>query len=104
MGVARRLAPRCVHRKLALTERNRKNPRPGRIPTPPRPRPGLRAADLNTGRGGDLVVAIDGRPVRDFNELNSYLGFSTEPGQTIELTVLRGGDEVRLSLTLGARP
>ncbi len=70
----------------------------------PAGRAGLRAADLNTGRGGDLVVAIDGRPVRDFNELNSYLVFSTEPGQTIELTVLRGGDEVRLSLTLGARP
>jgi S1-C subfamily serine protease len=42
--------------------------------------------------------------VRDFNELNSYLVFSTEPGQTIELTVLRDGDEVQLPLTLGARP
>jgi 2-alkenal reductase len=70
----------------------------------PAGRAGLRAADLNTGRGGDLVVAIDGRPVRDFNELNSYLVFGTEPGQTIELTVLRNGDELTLPLTLGARP
>ncbi len=70
----------------------------------PASRAGLQAADPNTGRGGDLVVAIDGRPVRDFNELNSYLVFSTEPGQTIDLTVLRDGDEVTLPLTLGARP
>jgi 2-alkenal reductase len=70
----------------------------------PAARAGLRAADPNTGRDGDLVVAIDGRPVRDFNELNSYLVFSTEPSQTIELTVLRDGDEVTLPLTLGARP
>mgnify|MGYP002863441073 FL=1 len=69
----------------------------------PAGRAGLRAADPNTGRGGDLVVAIDGRSVRDFNELNSYLVFSTEPGQVIELTVLRDGAELTLSVTLGAR-
>lgn len=70
----------------------------------PADRAGLRAADPTTGRGGDLVIAIDGRPVRNFNDMNAYLVFNTEPGQTIQLTVLRDGQEVTLSLTLGARP
>jgi len=76
----------------------------GVSPDSPAGQAGLRAADLNTGRGGDLVIAIDGRPVRDFNELNSYLVFNTEPGQVIELTMLRDGEELTLSVTLGARP
>ncbi len=65
---------------------------------------GLRAADPNTGRGGDLVIAVDGNPVRNFDELNSYLVFYSTPGQTIELTVLRNGEELTFPLTLGARP
>ena len=70
----------------------------------PADRAGLRAADPNTGRGGDLIVAIDGRPVRNFDELNAYLVFYTAPGQTIEMTVLRNGEELTFPLTLGARP
>jgi 2-alkenal reductase len=65
---------------------------------------GLVAADPNTRRGGDLVVAIDGNPVVDFSDLNSYLVFETGPGQTIELTVLRDGETLEIPLTLGARP
>ena len=70
----------------------------------PADRAGLRAADPNTGRGGDLVVAIDGQPLRNFDELNAYLVFYTAPGQTIEMTVLRNGEELTFPLTLGARP
>lgn len=70
----------------------------------PADRAGLRAADPNSGRDGDLVVAINGRPVRNFDELNAYLVFYTAPGQTIEMTVLRDGEEQTFPLTLGARP
>lgn len=65
---------------------------------------GLVAADAQTGQGGDLVIAIDGQPVSDFSDLNSYLVFHTQPGQTVELTVLRGGEEVVVPLTLAERP
>ncbi|MFW6097271.1 MAG: S1C family serine protease [Chloroflexota bacterium] len=65
---------------------------------------GLVAANPNTGRGGDLVIAIDGQSVDDFSGLNAYLVFNTEPGQTIELTVLRDGEEMTLPLTLASRP
>jgi 2-alkenal reductase len=70
----------------------------------PAARAGLIAADSTTGRGGDLVIAIDGQPVVDFSDLNSYLVFQTAPGQTIELTALRDGRTVEVPLTLGARP
>ena len=73
-------------------------------PGGPADRAGLIAADPNSGRGGDLIVKIDDRPIDNFSDLNSYLVFSATVGQTIEVTVLRNGDLVDLALTLGARP
>lgn len=73
-------------------------------PGSPADEAGLIPADEVSGLGGDLVIAIDGQPVSDFDDLNSYLVFDTEAGQTIELTVLRDGEEITLPLTLGDRP
>jgi 2-alkenal reductase len=70
----------------------------------PADKAGLVAANSQTGRGGDLIVDIDGQPIVNFSDLNSYLVFHTRVGQTIQIAVLRGGDRVALSLTLGARP
>lgn len=65
---------------------------------------GLFAANPNTGRGGDLIVALDDVLINDFSDLNSYLVFNTSVGDTIKVTVLREGKFLDLSLTLGARP
>jgi S1-C subfamily serine protease len=65
---------------------------------------GLIGADPRTGQGGDLIIDIDAQPIDSFSDLNSYLVFHTQVGQTIEITVLRGGESVVLPLTLGARP
>ncbi|MGC9522812.1 MAG: S1C family serine protease [Anaerolineae bacterium] len=73
-------------------------------PGSPADEAGLVAADAETGRGGDLIVAIDGQPIQTFSDLNSYLVLETEVGQTLELTVLRGDERITLPLTLGARP
>jgi S1-C subfamily serine protease len=54
--------------------------------------------------GGDVIVAVDGQPVQEFDDLIAYLARSTEVGQTITLTVLRDGKEQAVKLTLGARP
>jgi S1-C subfamily serine protease len=54
--------------------------------------------------GGDLIVAIDGHPVGTFNDLISYLVSSTQVGQQIVVTVVREGEQVDLTLTVGARP
>jgi 2-alkenal reductase len=76
----------------------------GVTPGGPADAAGLLPANPNTGRGGDLIVEIDGQPIDDFSDLNSYLVFHTTVGQTIEITVLRGGELVVVPLTLGARP
>jgi S1-C subfamily serine protease len=76
----------------------------GVTPGSPADRAGIVAADPRTGQGGDLIVDIDGLPINDFSDLNSYLVFHTQVGQTIEITVLRDGGQVVLPLTLGTRP
>lgn len=70
----------------------------------PADKAGLIAADPSTGRGGDLIVNLDGQEIKDFSDLNSYLVFHTKAGQTIEITLLRDGERTVLPLTLGARP
>jgi S1-C subfamily serine protease len=73
-------------------------------PGGPADKAGLIAADSTTGQGGDLIISIDGRPIKDFSDLNAYLVFHTEVGQTISIEALRDGKTVQLSLTLGRRP
>lgn len=53
---------------------------------------------------GDYITAIDGETVRSSDDLLSYLVFETEVGQTVELTVIRNGEEIVVPLTLGERP
>jgi 2-alkenal reductase len=73
-------------------------------PGGPAEQAGLRAASQSTGRGGDLVIAINGTPIGDFADLNSFLVFGGAPGQQITVTVLRDGQTVDVPLTLGERP
>ncbi|MEI6289793.1 MAG: trypsin-like peptidase domain-containing protein [Chloroflexota bacterium] len=54
--------------------------------------------------GGDLVIAIDGNPVKIYDDLIGYLVDNKSPGDTIVLTVLRGEQKVDLTLTLIKRP
>jgi S1-C subfamily serine protease len=54
--------------------------------------------------GGDLIIAIEGVRVFEFNDLLTYLILETEPGQEVILTVLRNGEEVKIPVTIGARP
>jgi 2-alkenal reductase len=54
--------------------------------------------------GGDLVVEIDGHPVRYFGELISYLVSQVRVGQTITLTLLRDGERLEIPVVVTARP
>ena len=54
--------------------------------------------------GGDLIIAVDGRPIASSDYLISYLVFNTEVGQTINLTIIRDGQQLDVPLTLGQRP
>lgn len=54
--------------------------------------------------GGDLIVAIDGRDIRTFDELLAYLITNKGPGDTVTLTVLRGSEKVDVPIKLDKRP
>jgi len=75
----------------------------------PADKAGLRGGTVATSfpqfkSGGDLIVAVDGKPVLLFDDLMRYLVLHKSPGDTISLTVLRGDQKVDITLTLGARP
>ncbi len=53
--------------------------------------------------GGDVITAIDGQPVKRFDDLVAYLA-TLDVGKKLDLTVLRGGKETNATLTLAARP
>ncbi|MBN1136575.1 MAG: PDZ domain-containing protein, partial [Anaerolineae bacterium] len=52
--------------------------------------------------GGDVIVAIDGQPVSQMEELRAFV-LEAEPGQQVTLTVLRDGEELTIEVTLGER-
>ncbi|MEN3052347.1 MAG: trypsin-like peptidase domain-containing protein [Candidatus Methanosuratincola petrocarbonis] len=52
--------------------------------------------------GGDVIVGVDGSRVRSVDDLVSYVDINTAPGQTIRLTVLRGGSYITVDLKLGS--
>ena len=54
--------------------------------------------------GGDVVVALDDTPIPTREALASFLALRTSPGDTIDVTVLRDGEEQTVELTLGSRP
>lgn len=54
--------------------------------------------------GGDIITAIDDEPTPNFEALVSYLARATEPGQVVELTILRDGESQSVDVTLGVRP
>jgi S1-C subfamily serine protease len=69
---------------------------------------GLRGGDRQINgyvwAGGDMIIAIDGQPIRRNGDLLSYLINHTQVNQVITLTILRDGEEMDISLTIGARP
>jgi S1-C subfamily serine protease len=55
------------------------------------------------GKGGDVITAIGGTPVKSVTDIQNYLA-GKKVGDTITLTILRGGGVTTASVTLGARP
>ncbi len=54
--------------------------------------------------GGDLIIAVDGRPVQVFADLMSYLMTNKSPGDELTLTIIRGNNrELDLVIKLGMR-
>ena len=52
----------------------------------------------------DIIIAMDGNPIRNNDELASYLEENTLPTQQIALTVIRGSSTITVDVVLGTRP
>jgi S1-C subfamily serine protease len=53
--------------------------------------------------GGDVVTAVDGKPVLQNNDLSELVA-QHKPGDTVTLDILRGGQHATVDVTLGSRP
>jgi len=67
--------------------------------------PGSKSTNIpNLLSGGDLIVGIDGRVVRTFDEMLAYLITNKGPGDSVVLQVLRGDEKADVTVVLGSRP
>ncbi|HEU0020574.1 MAG TPA: trypsin-like peptidase domain-containing protein [Dehalococcoidia bacterium] len=54
--------------------------------------------------GGDVIVAINGRPIEEMDQLITYLIENARPGENVEIEFLRDGNpREKLTVTLGKR-
>src|ERR1700726_823308 len=63
----------------------------------------VRAGMQRIAIGGDLIVAVDGNKVASPFDLNIILN-RKRPGDTVTLTIYRGGKKVEMPVKLGERP
>ena len=52
---------------------------------------------------GDIILSMDGQALRNIGELSKFL-ISHQPGDTMNMTLLRDSEELIASITLGERP
>ncbi len=71
---------------------------------------GLRGSDgsvevegLSTPVGGDIILRVEGRAVMDFDDLLAEV-VAREPGESLNLLVLRDGETIELEVLLEGRP
>ena len=64
----------------------------------------LRVNGLSVTRGGDVIVAIAGMPVRSADDVVRIVSERLRPGRRTRFVVLRGGRRRTVTVTLGERP
>ncbi len=79
------------------------------VPDGPSDQAGLRDGDEPTQvpglfANGDLIIQVDDVEVLEFSELLSYMMLNKQPGDTMDVTVIRDGEEMVVTVTLGERP
>jgi S1-C subfamily serine protease len=78
------------------------------VPGGPADRAGIRGGGGPLGQngiqaGGDLIVAIDGKPVHNPNDIAAIIG-DHKPGDRVVVKYIRGGKTLEATVTLGNRP
>ncbi|MDB4877189.1 MAG: peptidase [Gemmatimonadetes bacterium] len=72
--------------------------------------PGLRLTGVRAGspadvgglKAGDVIVEFGGKPVKDLYQYSEAL-YAHKPGDEVTVVVMRGGQRIRLEVTLGKR-
>jgi S1-C subfamily serine protease len=67
---------------------------------------GDRVVSIGTTRvpvGGDIITALNGKPIASLEELTVYLESETQVGDTVEVTIIRDGREMTVKVTLAER-
>jgi len=54
--------------------------------------------------GGDIITAIDGQPLRTWEDLDAYLELETRVGQRVKLSIWRGSKQLTLTAELAEEP
>jgi len=54
--------------------------------------------------GGDIIIAVDGQTVDDYQDLTVYLETETRVGDSVQIRVIRDGVEKTFDVTLEERP
>lgn len=54
--------------------------------------------------GGDVIIKVNNNPVITMNDLVVYLERNSRPGDSIDLEIIRDGQERSITVTLGERP
>jgi len=111
--LAERLEPLTVTAGTPAEPRADTGPRRASLGTMPdfsHSGPGVRVQQVMPGsaaeaagiRAGDVVVALAGAEVADLRQYSAALK-ALEPGDEVTVTLLRGGEEITVTATLGAR-
>ncbi|MBM3903545.1 MAG: PDZ domain-containing protein [Thaumarchaeota archaeon] len=77
------------------------------VPDGPAEQAGIQEATYNANRelkGGDVIVALDGKAVRDIDDLIIYLAENKSVGDTVSIQINRAGEQLEIVATLAARP
>ena len=62
------------------------------------------AQSSDLAAGGDVIVAADGQAMDSIDDLAAYLDVEKRPGDSVELLVVRDGEELSVEATLGEWP
>jgi S1-C subfamily serine protease len=62
------------------------------------------AGSTDVPPGGDVILSVDGEPVSSIEELAGYLDQNKQPGDSVELSVQRDGEQLSLTAELAEWP